>query len=304
MNEIHLRWNDEELDAILSEIANNKPVTSTGFEGLDTILGGGLYSGLHILAAEPSLGKTTLVLQIADYVARFGSDIKVLFFSQEMSRYSIVAKSLSRISYQKCPDGDKRAAITARGFSRLSSLGDNQQANAREVVETYREQVAPSIATISKHVTVNEIGRYMTACAEQGSRPLAVVDYLQVLQPDQSLNNAEERSQIINTVTGLCNFAADLKMPVLSICSFNRGYYSGKNNGMTPLSSLSGSASLEYGADVVMYLSLDCLQDECGETKKKPIRPVKLEVIKNRNGQLGETLLDFDARFGVFTEKP
>ena len=75
-------------------------VLSTGFTNLDEYLDGGLYDGLYILGAISSLGKTTFAIQIADYLSSQGHD--VLYISLEMSRYEIMAKSISRHTYLSC----------------------------------------------------------------------------------------------------------------------------------------------------------------------------------------------------------
>ena len=74
----------------------------TGFEELDKNLFGGLYEGLYIIGAISSLGKTTFTLQLADQIAAKGQD--VIFFSLEMSKYELMSKSLSRLTYQLAGD--------------------------------------------------------------------------------------------------------------------------------------------------------------------------------------------------------
>lgn len=70
----------------------------TGFDKLDNLLNGGLPNGLIILGAIPSLGKTTFALQVADNMASM-ENTKVLLFSLEMTKFDIISKSLSRLSY-------------------------------------------------------------------------------------------------------------------------------------------------------------------------------------------------------------
>lgn len=72
----------------------NTPCISTGFSSLDNVLDGGLYEGLYVIGAISSLGKTTLIAQIADQIAQAGTD--VLFFSLEMARNELISKSVSR----------------------------------------------------------------------------------------------------------------------------------------------------------------------------------------------------------------
>ena len=107
------------LQNFISDITDNvnTPCISTGFNKLDKILDGGLYEGLYILGAISSLGKTTLILQIADQIAQSGKDI--LIFYLEMARNELIAKSISRHTLQKVlNDGeDIRNAKTSRGIT-------------------------------------------------------------------------------------------------------------------------------------------------------------------------------------------
>ena len=78
----------------------NYPIKKTRFKTLDEQLDGGIKQGLYILGAIPSLGKTTLALQIADNIAK---EHKVIVFSLEQSRFELVSKSLSRLTFEKSP---------------------------------------------------------------------------------------------------------------------------------------------------------------------------------------------------------
>jgi len=82
--------------------ATEPELISTGFNTLDVALDGGLFEGLYVIGAISSLGKTTLAIQIADYLASQGRD--VLYISLEMSRYEIMAKSISRHTLLYCKE--------------------------------------------------------------------------------------------------------------------------------------------------------------------------------------------------------
>ena len=81
--------------------ASRYKAKKTGFKYLDEQLGGGIRTGLYVLGAIPSLGKTTLVLQMADNLAKQGE--KVLIFSLEQSKFELVAKAISRITHINSP---------------------------------------------------------------------------------------------------------------------------------------------------------------------------------------------------------
>jgi len=94
----------------------NTPCIPTGFNKLDIALDGGLYEGLYIIGAISSLGKTTFITQAADQIAKAGYD--VLIFSMEMARAELMAKSISRETYQlTLPKGETWKAKTARGIT-------------------------------------------------------------------------------------------------------------------------------------------------------------------------------------------
>ena len=78
--------------------SNNIRKIPTGISKLDNIYGGGLPTGFTIIGAETGLGKTTFTLQLADTIAK-EENVKVLFFSLELSKYELLSKTLSRISY-------------------------------------------------------------------------------------------------------------------------------------------------------------------------------------------------------------
>ena len=95
-----LKNTTDTLQDYLSYIQDDTQVKKirTGFDKLDNLLNGGLPNGLITLGAIPSLGKTTFALQVADNMASM-ENTKVLLFSLEMTRFDIISKSLSRISY-------------------------------------------------------------------------------------------------------------------------------------------------------------------------------------------------------------
>ena len=94
------------------EIERQQEVFPTGFANLDRMLDGGLYAGIYTIGAISSLGKTTFCLQIADNIAKHGGDL--LIFSLEMSKYELMAKSISRHSYWASKVNDNYEAATTR----------------------------------------------------------------------------------------------------------------------------------------------------------------------------------------------
>lgn len=276
-------WNDARLDEILRSMGSMKPCGSTGLPLLDEILGGGLYPEVYVIAAEPGAGKTTLVLQIADYVATYGNR-KVVFVSEEMSDLQIVAKSLSRINMER----KTYPPLSIRDVMRM----DAKNLDAiKAAADAYRTETAPSIATIDEKLTALDIERLYADLYQAGEdMPLLVVDYLQIMPNNDDVARSDYQHHTANMRT-LVGISKTYRTPVLVVSSKNRT--ARKGNG---LEGLSGSSEIEYGAAVVMFLIVDGKDEiEIDANRNRPSRPVSLIVRKNRFGACGRVPLVFQA---------
>lgn len=290
MDAKNFAWNDEKLDSILSSMAAMKPVGSTGIASLDRVLGGGLHPEVYVLAAEPGAGKTTLALQIADYVARFGSR-RVVFVSAEMSVAQIVAKSLSRLSAETPFD-----LLTVRDVMRMDA---ERIKDIEAAADIYRAEVAPHISTIDEAATVQSIASlYASGFDPCEPKPVLVVDYLQIMPSSTDAVQTDTQHHASN-MSALCEVSKRHRVPVLVISSMNR---SGRKD--SALASLAGSSAIEYGASAVMFVSVDGEGEvETKTNKEAAIRPVTLSVVKNRFGITGDVPLYFKAAEGRFIER-
>ena len=259
--------------------------TKTGFYMFDK-LAGGLYPGLYVVGAISSLGKTTFVQQLADNVAVSGKP--VLFFSLEMSRLEMASKSISR----------KTAQLDyANAVSSLKIRQGVTSRNVQDAIEAYTDGIKDNLQVIEGgfDTTVESIGEYARAYIEQhkGSRPVIIVDYLQILQGTQK---GTVREAIDYNVVELKRLARALDVPVIVISSINRGNY------LMPVDfeSFKESGGIEYTADVVLGLQLACLDENPVFQKEKAImekreaikkakadnpRIIKLVCLKNRYGR-------------------
>lgn len=277
-----------------NDLARFKNEIKTGFSNLDREAGG-LYPGLYVIAAISSLGKTTFTHQMADNIAAAGND--VLFFSLEQSRLELVTKSIARWTAKK----DLATAVTSLAI-RKGYLPQQVIDATRE----YTEAVADRFSVIEGNFacTVSFIGDYVQGymarnkAAETGNRPVVVVDYLQVIaadkDPETGRKMTETRQIVDHNVTELKRISRDLDVPVILISSVNRANY------MQPIDfeSLKESGGIEYTADVVWGLQLQCLNDPIFDKEKdikkkretvkkaKAANPRKIELVclKNRYG--------------------
>lgn len=278
----------------------------TGFETLDTILDGGLYEGLYTVGAISSLGKTSLIQQVADMVAASGHD--VLIFSLEMARAELMSKSISRHTLQiAMRDGiDTRNAKTSRGitdgkrhinYSRTENqlIRDAISAYGAYAERLYIQEGVGDIGVTQIRETVEKHIRYT------GRRPLAIVDYMQILAPYN--DRATDKQNTDKAVLELKRISRDFKIPVIAISSFNRTSYKAE----AMFESLKESGSIEYGSDVVIGLQLKGAGRKDfnpTEEKKKDPRQVELVILKNRQGRVGDKVLfSYYPMFNYFEDK-
>lgn len=192
----------------------SRSAVPTGFPALDDLLDGGLYAGLYIIGAISSLGKTSYLLQIADSIAAAGSD--VLYFSLEMSKLELMAKSISRISYRLDPSAERSDAFTARQVLRLDlGMDERRAALLSAAVEAYKKTgerlyykeglmdigVQEVRAAVREHIRL------------RGRRPVVFVDYLQILKPSDP--RATDKQNTDRAVVELKRISRDFDIPVL-----------------------------------------------------------------------------------------
>ncbi|MGU7973109.1 DnaB-like helicase C-terminal domain-containing protein [Streptococcus suis] len=298
---------DNYIQDFLNGIADsvNTPSISTGFPILDKSLDGGFYEGLYIVGAISSLGKTTLVTQIADQVASRGHD--VLIFSLEMARSEIMAKSISRHTVMEVlqTGGEMKNAKTVRGITagnRYEKYNSTERELIKNAVQTY--------SGYAKHIYITEgVGdlgvNQIRATVEKhtrytGNTPLVIVDYLQILAPANE--RATDKQNTDKAVMELKRISRDFKTPVIGISSFNRDNY----NNAVSMQAFKESGAIEYSSDILIGLQLKGAGQkdfDATEAKSKSPREIELVILKNRNGKTGDKVpFEFYPMFNYFVE--
>ncbi len=258
----------------------------TGFPLLNDITNG-LDTGVHVLSAKPSLGKTTLALQLCHQVAEINK-CPVIFVSLEQSAKELQLKAISRL-----------APMNGSELHRNNlGLGDPARSVllGKAVVRYLKLSHCLTIVEGDKTTTVDVIGDIAHAkMAELNSnRCLIVIDYLQLLEPPPGDSRLEIRERVDRNVSDLRRLARELDSPVLVISSLNREGYKNPS-----LEALKESGGIEYGADVVIVMFSS---DSNGNSPPKELH-VDLHIIKNRNGTLGTLNYVFNPQFAEFIEK-
>lgn len=288
------------LDVYCEEIMNAPTVPiSTGFPDLDASLSGGIIPGLYVLGAVSSLGKTSFILQVADYIASQG--IPVMFITLEMSKKELVSRSLSRQSFVR----DHRQAYSAIDFLK----GDVPEEIVLSTIESYRNTAKNMrIEDSSRCLHVSAIREQVETFKQRFEKFVVFIDYLQILQ---SPNNRSDKQTVDFNVTQLKLISRDFDVPVIAVSSFNRTNY----HHTAGFESFKESGGIEYSADVIMALQLkgmDKLATISDETKRRenmnqlkaqPIRPIELVILKQRNGiSYAKSDFSYYAKFNYFQQ--
>jgi replicative DNA helicase len=284
---------------------NTKPV-STGFERLDAILGGGLYEGLTVVGAISSLGKTTLVMQMADAMAKAGTD--VLIFTLEMSEGELMSKSISRETFLECKEKrlDTRLAKTARGItdgSRYLTYKPQEVELIQKGVLRYGEYaehiyIYEGVGDISAKEVTQKVKDHIRIT---GNKPAVVIDYMQILAPYNE--RMTDKQNVDKNTLELKRLSRDCKIPVIAISSFNRESYTTK----AAMTAFKESGSLEYTASVLIALQLKGTGTKdfnIEEAKAQNPREIELKVLKNRGAAmpLMPLSLNYYPMFNYFKE--
>lgn len=282
----------EFLDGIGKSV--NTPNIPTGFESLDKVLDGGFYEGLYVLGGSTSLGKTTFAMQICDNVAINGFD--ALVFSLEMSRTELMAKSISRISYDTVIKNgyESRLAKTIRGITdgkRYASYCQEEMNLINRSVEEYGKYaehifITEGIGNINTDSIRETVKRHINYT---GRKPVVFVDYLQIIAPCKGYERSTDKQIIDKAVLELKRISRDFKIPVVVISSFGRASYKKE----AEMESFKESGGIEYSCDVLLGLQAEGAGEKGFDytaAKDGDTRSIELKVLKNRNGRVNQTL--------------
>lgn len=226
-----------------------KPYTTTGFKQVDALLNGGIYNGrLYILGAESGLGKTTFLLQIAENIAR--NKKPVLFYSLELSKFDLIAKCLSRATF----DLDETKAINTTTIMN-GSYNEQQQEHLQKAVIKYGNDA------VLENLIIDE-GRAGTITADyirenikmvkaiKGTAPVIFIDYLQFIALMQDGTGKDYRIIVDTLLKDLETITREFNTPIVIISSINRA----SNNKNISNNSFKESGTIEFTADTTIGL--------------------------------------------------
>ncbi len=252
----------------------------TGYPSLDNMLGGLHKSDLIILAARPSVGKTTLALDIARHAA-VKSKIPVAIFSLEMSANQLTQRMLSAQSHVDAWKLRTGKITNENDFGKIrDSLNELSQAPIY-----IDDQAGNSI------VKMKSVARRLKSEFGLG---LIVIDYLQLMGTSKNYDSmVNQVTEISRSLKGL---ARELDVPVLALSQLSRAVES--RGGKPRLSDLRDSGSIEQDADVVMFIHREDRAGTRTDAESTGIAEILIE--KHRNGPVGKVDLFFDEKNSTF----
>jgi len=251
---------------------------ATGFPDFDKLTSGLRGGEMIVIAARPSMGKTSLAMNIAEHVA-LEERLPVGVFSLEMTAESLVLRMLcsrSRVNLRSIRDG----FLAERDFPKLTGAAGKLSGS-------------PLFVEDSPALSILQLRAKARRMHQQHGIKLFVIDYLQLLH--STARRAENRQQEIADISnGIKALAKELDVPVIVLSQLNRDVEKERNR-PPRLSDLRESGAIEQDADLValLYKPNSGSEDESGGGPEPEVVPINLLIAKQRNGPTGEVPLTF-----------
>ena len=249
---------------------DGQPITglATGFQQLDEITSGFQNGEMAILAGRPSMGKTSLLLNLAEYMAVIDGR-PIALFSLEMSKTQVAQRLLASHSHFDLRQM-RRGMISSEDWTRLQlSAGDLEQ--------------APIYIDDSAELTILQLRAKARRLKAAFDIQCVFVDYLQLMS---YAGRADSRQQQITEISrGIKALARELNIPVIAAAQLNRGP-ADRETHRPRMSDLRESGSIEQDADVIMLLHCEDYYHR-GQPSYVPTEVTELIIAKQRNGPTG-----------------
>lgn len=250
----------------------------TGFTDLDAMTTGLQRSDLILVAARPSIGKTSLALNFAEHAAVNEGKV-VGIFSLEMSKEQLVLRLLSSV-----------ANIDSQRL-RTGFLEDMDFTRIAPAMGTLAE--APIFIDDTPNISTMELRTKARRLQAESGLDLIIVDYLQLMQSSSQTRDVNRVQEVSDISRGLKALARELQVPVVALSQLSRQTEM-RENREPRLSDLRESGALEQDSDLVMFLWRD--RERGTDDHEHDGEVINLRLAKHRNGPTGETKLWFRKR--------
>jgi len=264
----------------------------TGFEELDRMCSGLKPGEMFVVAARPSMGKTSFMMNMVEHIC-LDQQKPAMVFSCEMSAFQLV----------------QRLVFSKAKFA-MSSLSRGYTPNKADLQRIQRAALETASAKLfiddTPGITINELRAKARRKKRDEDIQLIAIDYLQLMKSrTKQAENSRER-EIAEISAGIKGLAKELGIPIIILAQLNRGpeSRSGKSLGVPRMSDLRESGSIEQDADMVGLLYRTAYYAEDAEAKEAEEGKAELVLAKNRNGETGHIPLTFIAELMRFETGP
>ncbi len=250
---------------------------SSGFMSLDALTNGFRPGSLNVLAGRPAMGKSTLALNIASFIANTKN---VVFYSLEMSQVQLTMKMVSsetEIPLSVVEKGELKPDQNEKFYTSLAKCGDK------------------NMTIIDKSgLTIENIFSMSKKLNSERKIDIILIDYLQIMK----YNKGNEVSELGNITRELKHLARVLEIPIILLSQLSRGVES-RENKRPFMSDLRSSGEIEQDADTIMFVYRDDYYHD-----DSPDRGLaELIVAKNRMGQSGFVKCNFEGKYSKFSDQ-
>lgn len=266
---------------------------STGFPRLDTMINGLKGGELFVIAARPSMGKTSFLMNIVEHIAL---DLKkpILTFSCEMPSVQLVERLLYARSAL-----NKQDLIAKQG-----KLSNDELLRFKHAINELRN--SPLIIDDTAAISIAELRAKARRQMRKHPDLAAIgIDYLQLMRSfTKQAQNSRER-EIAEISSGLKSLSKELNIPIIVLAQLNRGpeNRTGKNKGTPMMSDLRESGAIEQDADMIGLLWRSRYYAEDDAEREQVGSEANLILAKNRNGPTGDVPLSFHAEYMRFVPR-
>jgi len=262
----------------------------TGYAELDKMTDGLHAAEMIVIAARPSMGKTALVMNIAEHIA-VDHKKPVAIFSLEMSSQQLVQRLLcsrARVNLQRVRDG----FLSERDFPSLTSAASKLAESKIFIDDTAGLSILELRAKARRLKTQHDI-------------QMIAIDYLQLLRSTSRRAQDNRQLEIAEISSGIKALAKELAIPIVVLAQLNRNpeNRSGDTKGRPRLSDLRESGSIEQDADLVALLVREEFYADSDEEKQEAEGKATLIIAKQRNGPVGDVPLTFLKEYTRFEDR-
>jgi replicative DNA helicase len=261
---------------------------STGFEELDKKSNGLKPGEMFVVAARPSMGKTSFMMNIVEHIC-IDQAVPSMVFSCEMSAFQLV---------QRLVFARSKFAMSQLSRGYTPNKGDLQRVQ-RACLETAQSKL---FIDDTPGISINELRAKARRKKRDENIQFIAIDYLQLMRSrTKQAENSRER-EIAEISAGIKGLAKELHLPILILAQLNRGPEgrTGKSLGVPRMSDLRESGSIEQDADMVGLLYRSAYYAENEEEREAEAGKANLVLAKNRNGETGDIPLTFIAELMRF----